>query len=526
MGSKIIPTLGAARLSQETDESTSIVRQTAGIQGWATFRSQTTGDDYRVIEVTQDSDVSGAVNPFDRPALGPCLRRPLLDTWQMLVVYRLDRLTRSIADFEQLWKFLEANGKTLVSVSENIDFGTPSGRLMARQLVLFAEYEREMIRARIKSAYDALRANGQYPGMQFPFGYMPVKLEPKGWGLELHPIYAPIVVEICERIIGGESLGSICRWLQEQHVPTPRNVVREFKGKKPLEAGAHWHSTSLSKILRASAVIGESVTGGKTYRDESGMAVKRADPLIERNTWEQVKAVLDANGAHIGPKVNISPLLQVAFCAKCGSPLYINKVVSKVKAGTKVYRYYTCIKAMRGLGCDARRMDADTLESLLHHTVLAQMGRAELTETEEIPGTDYSTQMTELAEAIGALSTQIALARAHGQDVSKLEERRRVHEVNLAKLAEEPTRLPETREVDTGETWADRWARLDWNGRNKLLRMKGIKFYAERDESGIVGGQLAGARYPLDEHGQPTPSEWVSIGEPAELTPPDAKLRR
>jgi hypothetical protein len=46
--------------------------------------------------------------------------------------------------------------------------------------------------------------------------------------------------------------------------------------------------------------------------------------------------------------------------------------------------------------------------------------------------------------------------------------------------------------------------------------MKGIKFYAERDESGIVGGQLAGARYPLDEHGQPTPSEWVSIGEPAQ----------
>jgi DNA invertase Pin-like site-specific DNA recombinase len=51
---------------------------------------------------------------------------------------------------------------------------------MARQLVIFAEYEREMIRARIKSAYDAVRANGKYPGLNFPFGYIPVKLPDKG----------------------------------------------------------------------------------------------------------------------------------------------------------------------------------------------------------------------------------------------------------------------------------------------------------------------------------------------------------
>jgi site-specific DNA recombinase len=162
---KVIPVLGATRLSQETDASTSIERQSAGIESWASFRTQTTGHEYRTTKITKDSDVSSAVSPFDRTGLGPYLRRPLLDTWQVLVVYRLDRLTRSIADFEVLWKFLDSEGKVLASVAENIDFGTPSGRLMARQLVLFAEYEREMIRARVKSAYEALRANGQYPGL-------------------------------------------------------------------------------------------------------------------------------------------------------------------------------------------------------------------------------------------------------------------------------------------------------------------------------------------------------------------------
>ena len=90
------------------------------------------------------------MSPFDRAGFGPYLRKPLLSTWTVLVVFRLDRLTRSIADLEAIWKFLEANGKTLVSVAEQIDFGTTAGRLTARQLVIFAEYEREMTRARIK----------------------------------------------------------------------------------------------------------------------------------------------------------------------------------------------------------------------------------------------------------------------------------------------------------------------------------------------------------------------------------------
>jgi hypothetical protein len=113
--------------------------------------------------------------------------------------------------------------------------------------------------------------------------------------------------------------------------------------------------------------------------------------------------------------------------------------------------------------------------------------------------------MAELAEAIGALASRIALGRAHGHDVSKLEEQQRKHEANLARLAEAPTRLPDTIEVDTGETWADRWSRLDWNGRNELMRRKGVKFYASRDESGITGGYLIGGRHPVDEHDNPIP---------------------
>ena len=69
--------------------------------------------------------------------------------------------------------------------------------------------------------------------------------------LEPHPIYSVIVAEIADRVIAGESLGSICRWLDAEGIPTPRNVVRQHKGRKPVDADAQWLVPSLTKILKS-----------------------------------------------------------------------------------------------------------------------------------------------------------------------------------------------------------------------------------------------------------------------------------
>lgn len=514
---KTIPALGAPRLSQETDESTSIERQAGGIDGWANYRSQATGDNYRVIYPDiVDTDISGAMSPFARPGLGPYLRKPLLDTWDILVVYRLDRLTRSIADFEALWKLLEANGKTLVSVSEQIDFGTAAGKLMARQLVIFAEYEREMIRARVKSAYDAARAQGKYPGMQFPFGYMPSKLPGKGWELVPHPEYAPIVAQIADRVITGESLSSICQWLNDTGIPTPRNAVREYgnqrriqEGKKPKPVpAAKWDTTSLVTILKSPRIIGEGTVNGAigegtvngaTMRDDASMAVKRSEPIIDSNPdiarqkWERVKAVLEDNAARIGPKAHVTPLLGVAICAKCGGRM--NSHSSNPRKYDQAYRYYYCVNAAKKRGCDNRRqIRAEELEGYAELSLLMRIGSVNITETVETEGIDYSTQMAEVAEAIGDLSTKISLGRALHQDTTKLETQRGIHEANLAKLADaqESARPSETREIELDETWSQRWPRLDWNGRNELLRRKGMTLHTYRDDQGNVRGSWRG----------------------------------
>jgi site-specific DNA recombinase len=482
----MIPILGAARLSDVTDESTALERQEASINSWATFKTQSTGNAHEVIHITQDPDVSGAVSPFKRDGLGPWLESPKLNRWQVLVVHRLDRLTRSIQDFEQIYTYLEAYGKTLVSVQENIDFSTPHGRLIGRQLVLFAEYEREMIKARVRDAYVTMRQRGQYPGMQFPFGYMPQKLDPKGWELIPHPVYGATAAEIVDKLLAGESLGSICRWLEDQAIPTPRNVVREYGNEirlregrpvKPIPA-SHWQPTSLAKILRSPAIVGESTANGDTLRDARGFAIKRSEPLIPREKWEQAKAILDHNADNQGPRANASPLLHIAYCADCGSRLYVNQVTTD----GKLYRYYLCPNANRGRGCKARRVNAHELESFVERELYSGPRMdSEVVERIPVPVTDHSTRIAELAEAIGALAKEIAYTKARGGDTSTLEANQEINQRNLdefAAMRDEKPPPPILRK--TGETYRQRWDRMNAAERNAFMRKSHVRVEATR----------------------------------------------
>lgn len=524
--SAVISVLGAARESVVGDESTSMPRQIQSIERWAAERTDYTGKRHHIVKITEDPDTSGAMSPFNRPGLGPYLRRPLLDTWKVLVVPSLDRLTRSLDDFLDIWTLLETEGKGLVSLGEQMDFGTDHGMLMARQIVMFAEYERKMIRKRIKLAHDALVVNGQYPGNSFPFGYIPIHNPAgKGWILETHPIYADVVEEICDRVIAGESLGSICRWLDSSGIPTPRNVVRIYGGRKPVDADAKWNQTSLTKILKSPAIIGlvtvfsevrrDPDTGeivkprtAQALRDETGMIIKRAEPLITREKWEQIKTILADNAARMGSRKDRSPLLYVAYCAGCGSPMHISKSPGYKSQG--IYRYYICPNGMRKRGCDARRISAEWLESQVEAVLIAERGDDPWTEEDIIPAHDNSMQMLELAEAIGHLETKIRLARKMGGDVSDLEAKRQVLEADLDRL--DTDIIPERRiPRETGETWAQLWARSSWNERNGYMRRKGIRV----DVIKRPGSQIPDARLVTGWRDVDQPGEYLDIANPA-----------
>lgn len=159
----------------------------------------------------------------------------------------------------------------------------------------------------------------------------------------------------------------------------------------------------------------------------------------------------------------------------CESPLYVSSVVT---AG-KRYRYYVCPNANRGRGCTSLRVGADWLEAEIERLYIAEVGDIPDTTKETIAASDSRTRLAKLTEAIGAPEAQATMIEAMGGDASDIRATQAVHRRNANELGkQEPT--PEiTREIPTGETKGQAWARLDWHGRNALLRKDGYRLTAD-----------------------------------------------
>lgn len=140
-----------------------------------------------------------------------------------LYVYRLDRFSRSVADFGQLWQVLQANRVEFVSVSENFDTSTPMGRAMLHIIMVFAQLERETTAQRVRDNYYRRAALGTWPGGPAPFGFdngraagrdgrRAPALVPNGRGELVRRIFAEYAGE-------GTSLSGLAKKLSREGIP-------------------------------------------------------------------------------------------------------------------------------------------------------------------------------------------------------------------------------------------------------------------------------------------------------------------
>lgn len=121
-GQQRLRVLGRVRLSRSTDESTSAERQREIIEQWAQL------NDHEIVGWAEDIDVSGAVDPWDTPGLGPWLDPVKAAEWDIICAWKLDRLSRRAVSMHKLFGWCEDQGKTLVCISDNIDLSTWVGR--------------------------------------------------------------------------------------------------------------------------------------------------------------------------------------------------------------------------------------------------------------------------------------------------------------------------------------------------------------------------------------------------------------
>lgn len=493
--------LGALRLSKASKESLSVEDQKFVIQRWADAYG------HKVVGWTEDDEgVKGDLAPWKRPGLGPWLPSTIgmedpskveveraksasrMNDWDILCAAKLDRFSRSVIHAHQFARWALENGKSFVTVNNGFDLGTDEGKQFYGMLAMFAEAEHDSIKARARESHRRLMAAGRWRGGQVPYGYRQVPdPDGKGWYLVLDEDgenTAGRLREIVDRIIGGESVNGLCRSLNAAGVLTSMDVQRVRANKAP--KGYHWRPGNLLQMLRSHSLLGQASTlvdvtredgklvkRTKPIRDEDGMPVQRAEPLISREKWEQLQAAIDERGDHRGRgavRTDRRMLLRVLFCL-CGEPMY-NRINGH---GTL---YYVCARrnitgAPCKIGKAIRGADAEReITRAFNNTV----GDVEIVRREWMPGIDHSAEIAEVDRALDDLDAD----RDAGMFKSPSEvERYRRRFKNLSQRRDRLTALPTEpghwREIPTGETFKERWARLTTDAeRNAELRAAGV----------------------------------------------------
>ena len=469
--------LGAVRLSDLTEETTSPARQREAITHTALARADT------LIDTVEDLGVSGAVSPFDRAALGPWLSDPgKIRQWDGLVVHKLDRLTRSLSDFADLVKWCQANGKTIVSISESLDLSTSHGRMLANILITFAEFERERISERRKEAAVKMRQSARWGGGRVPYGYRPVK-NGAGWELEPDPETVKVVRRMVDEVTEGLSANELARVFTAEGIPAPQ--------------GRDWHAQAIIRILRNPALRGY-VTTAKTHekpqvvRGPDGLPVKRA-PIVDDVTWMRLQRALD-DGSHekTGVRHDASPLLGSAVCARCGGALHAFRFVRR----NRPYAYYRCANRPKRT-CDAPQMTMIDLENVVVDSFTAEFGDKPWLEKIEHPGDDHSQELASVGQQIADLTTEKFVQGITRPDYEQMMSALQREHARLSAL---PVGEPTVEIVDTGKTLGDHWATLDMHGKGRFLREIGIQALAGRVQDRAVVVEWVTAKGETD-HG-------------------------
>ncbi|MCA4733644.1 recombinase family protein [Mycobacterium avium subsp. hominissuis] len=446
------------RLSRVTDNTTSPERQLASCRELITQRG------YSEVGIAEDLDVSGSVDPFDRK------KRPRLAEWlhdhshefDVLIAYRVDRFTRSLRKLQELVHWCDDNGKTLVSATEpHFDTTTPFAAVVIALMGTVAEMELEAISERTKSSSRHLIRTGRYRGSVPPWGYAAEKVDGE-WRLVPDPAQTALVEEVARRVIAGESLNSVCHDFTRRGVKTPK--------------GKSWNPTPMKRSLISEAMLGRVTDrDGKAIRGDDGSPITRAEPIIDREVWTELRDVLASRSKGKRPATQGSLLTQVIFCGipGCGRPAYRFK-----SGGGKAQHYrYRCQSAVQAYKCRNRTIRADDLCQLIESTVIGLLGDSERLERVWSQGSDNSDELAELNELLEDLTDQLGtgMFKRGTPERARLDDRIRQAATRRDELASEPQKPSGWTWESTGEVFGPWWAQQDVATKNGWLRAAGVR---------------------------------------------------
>jgi len=274
-----------------------------------------------------DGGISGGT--LERPGLKRLLADIASKKIDIVVVYKVDRLTRSLLDFSKLVEAFDNAEVSFVSVTQSFNTTTSMGRLTLNMLLSFAQFEREVTAERIRDKIAASKARGMWMGGVPPIGY-----RPDGRSLAIVEEHAAVIRHIFERYLALGSVRLVAEEFASEGLEVPPRTLVSGRdiGGRPFSRG------QLYKILSTPTYVGEVHHRGNVYTGNH-------PPIIDRETWERTQLRLNDNtqGQRSGGNVQSPSLLAGRLFDAQGEPLIAThacKTAKSDKAGKVRYRYY------------------------------------------------------------------------------------------------------------------------------------------------------------------------------------------
>jgi site-specific DNA recombinase len=372
---------------------------------------------------------------MDRPGLRRLLEDIDNGRVDCVVVYKVDRLSRSLLDFARIMEAFEKRNIAFVSVTQAFNTGSSMGRLILNVLLSFAQFEREMISERTRDKIAAARRKGKWAGGRPVLGYNVVDTK-----LVVDPVEAVRVREIFQLYIEQQSLLKVATELNRRGWCTKQWIT----GNGRVFGGYAFTKTSLHYVIRNVVYVGKLRYKTEIHKGEH-------EGIVPQDVFDKAQAILAKNlvgGSYRHRNKHNALLRDKLRCAACDAKMGHSFSTS----GNRLYRYYVCRRAVKHgwKECpspsipagDVERFVASQLKAIVEDPVvvrdtLAQV-RSKLDETiQRLNGERVALERQMRVE----FADQGRLALAGGQRLAESHDRIRLAEARLAEIGKETVAL-------------------------------------------------------------------------------------
>ncbi|MBF0453903.1 MAG: recombinase family protein [Magnetococcales bacterium] len=323
-------------LDSQVDSCTSYIASQKA-EGWLVVQDQ-----------YDDGGFSGG--SLERPALKRLMADIEAGRIDCVVVYKIDRLTRSLMDFSKLVEIFDRCNVTFVSVTQHFNTTSSMGRLTLNILLSFSQFERELAAERIRDKIATSRRRGIWMG-----GYAPLGYDVRNRKLILNEQEADLIRHIFKRFTQLGSSTTLAMELNAagHHTKAWTTQSGRVRKGKPFDKGSLYH------ILNNQVYIGMA-----THKEESFPGEHEA--IISQAIWGRVKTIMAANapnrasGTRSQTPASLKGIIRCGHCDRSMKP-------SHTKKKGRLYRYYTCMAAAKTCHdiCPVKSVAAGEIEQVV-----------------------------------------------------------------------------------------------------------------------------------------------------------------